>query len=518
MKRLAEWSILCAILALVGFGGTLLVGKGAQLAQLSAAAGVEADAIEPELATLPETDASTVGTMSAAAAPAPAPALQTAPSGALSLVGTIELRNERPVVLESSGLVETANVEVGDKVKAGDLLFALDTTDLDRAVDQAENALESARIDFANAGQASDIQVAEAALLAAQQAQEEMESGPRVEVLAAAESSAAAAWAAYKELQEKPTETEINQARASLKLAEIDVQQAQTEYDKIAWLPEAASSSEAANLQRATTALAAAQAAFEEASKPATEAELQGALAAANSAQDDLNELKKKPTPADLAQAKADVAAAETTLTMLKDGAQSGDVRKAELAVDQALSDLAQAKEARANAEVRAPIDGTVMEVNLKEGEMASDGTVSAVLADPTNIWLVVDVEQKDISRIQIGQPVSVSVFAMPSVPFAGTVDRIAPIANSDTGAVEFPVIVNLTDGPLDQLLPGMTASAFFVEGKAEAAPTEAAPTELAPTEAAPTEVAPEETPTEAAPTEVAPEEATPEATATPAA
>lgn len=527
MKRLAEWSILCAILALVGFGGTLLVGKGAQLAQLGVEINAAPDALQAKVSTLPEAElvalpeveasaVSTVGTLRAAAAPASAPVLQGAPARQLSLVGTVELQDERPVVLESGGLVDKVNVKVGDLIKAGTLLYALDPTELDRAVEQAENDLEAARIDFMSLGAASDVTSAEATLLTAQEALELLESGPRAEVLAAAESSAAAAWAAYEELQDKPTETQINQARASLRLAELDVEQAQTEFDKIAWLPEAAASSEATNLQRATTALAAAQAAFEEASKPATEAELQGALAAANSAQDDLNELQKDPTPAELAQAQADVESAQTALDNLQASAESGDIRKAELAVNQALSNLARAKEGREHADVYAPIDGTVMESNLRVGDLASEGSVAAVLADPAHIWLVVDVEQKDISRISEGQAVSVAVFALPGVPFAGTVERIAPIANSETGAVVFPVTVSLTEGPLEQLKPGMTATALFEP----AAPAEAAAEEAAPAEAAPEEAAP----AEAEPTEAAPEEATPtaepepEATATPAA
>jgi hypothetical protein len=61
----------------------------------------------------------------------------------------------------------------------------------------------------------------------------------------------------------------------------------------------------------------------------------------------------------------------------------------------------------------------------------------------------------------------------LPQEQFLGQVDRIAPTANSGTGFVTFPVVIVLTDGPLDQLLPGMTASAVFAEGEPTAAESE---------------------------------------------
>ena len=472
MKRIAQWSLIFIMIALVGFGATLLAARGAQMALMLGTDSAGSDAAAPEAVAAQIVTAETA-TFASASAQEPAPDEQTLPGQDLSAVGAIEVRKDRQVVLGTGGRVDEVLVEVGDSVLAGDLLIALDTTYLDWAVEQSEIGFETARINFEELGdliEASDIEVAKAQLLQAEENLAEVEAGPTPEELAAAKSAAAAAWAAYEETQEKPTPAQINQALANLRKAEIDLQQAQREFDKIAWLPEAAATDAADNLQRATVDLEAVKAAYEEASKPATEAELQSALSAAQSAQDRLNRLVKTPTPADLAAANANVLSAQTALEKLQEGPKESELRKAELDVRQAMIGLEQARLEREHADVEAPIDGAVLSVNLDVGQEASTGTVAATLANTDDLRLVVNVEQKDIGRIKTGQAVAISVFALPQEQFSGLVDRIAPTASSGTGFVTFPVVITLVDGPVDQLLPGMTASAVFGETEADEA------------------------------------------------
>ncbi len=117
-----------------------------------------------------------------------------------------------------------------------------------------------------------------------------------------------------------------------------------------------------------------------------------------------------------------------------------------------------------------APIDGTVLSVNVELGQQASAGTVAATLADTANVRLVVNVEQKDISRIYPGQFVDISVFALPDEQFGRHRRSRVSRLPAGTGFVTFPVIIVLTDGPMEMLLPGMTASAVFQEGEAPTA------------------------------------------------
>ena len=222
----------------------------------------------------------------------------------VTAVGVVEITDLYQVILETGGRIELVRVDVGDDVKAGDLLMRLDKTDLAEAVESAELTVEQALIgleELTKEPELSAVAVAEARLLQAQEQLALVAAGPTDEELKAAENATEAAWARYEELRAGPRAAQITLSRANLAQAEVDIQEAQREYDKIAWLPEAAATDTAENLQRKTIAYEAALAAFEEASRNATAAELLGALSNAQSSQHALNRLQEKPTPAELA-------------------------------------------------------------------------------------------------------------------------------------------------------------------------------------------------------------------------
>jgi multidrug efflux pump subunit AcrA (membrane-fusion protein) len=186
---------------------------------------------------------------------------------------------------------------------------------------------------------------------------------------------------------------------------------------------------------------------------------------------------------------------------------------------------LEDARLAQSAAQVVSPIDGTVLTVDVDLGQQAEAGDVVATLADTTDLKLTVNVEQRDIARVHIGQQVQIAVYALPNDVFTGVVEQIAPVADAGTGFVTFPVIIRFTEGPVEKLLPGMTASATFADSEVEApAQTPAAeatpeataePTEEASEEEATPEATGEETETEETDeaTDEAAEEATPEET-----
>ena len=394
--------------------------------------------------------------------PAVPAAVATKPLGA---VGVIELITKHQVVLDASGKVSDVKVEVGDEVAAGDLLIALDTTDLQAAVKKAEMSLETARLNFeelSKGPEAGDIALAEAKLVLSKESLTKTMTGPTEDELQAAESSSAAAWAAYNDLKAGPTATKKIQAQASLKQAQLDLQQAQRAYDKISWQPDAGTSSEGAALQKATIDYESAQAAYDDLIKPPTTADLQSALSAAYSAQNALKQLKEKPTAGDVGEAKANVAVAQATLDKTKEGPTKAELRTAEIAVESALLDLEQARKDLNNAELKAPLAGTILTVNVEPGQVASSGDVAIVMADTSKIKLIVNVEQKDISKITVGQNAEISIYALPGKPYKGVVEKIAPVSSGEESFVGFPVTLRFTDSDLSAIIPGMTASATF--------------------------------------------------------
>ena len=332
----------------------------------------------------------------------------------ITALGRIELVNTRPVVLAVGGIVEKLDVKVGQKVKSGDLLLALDTEVLEAAVIQSEIGLELAKINLQAVTEtvdASAIEVAEADLLVATERLRLVEAGPSKEELEAAKSSAAAAWSTYNTLRAGPTQAELDQSGASLKLAQLDVEQAQRVFNEIKWRPDEGMTSEGAALQRDTISYEAANAAYQLLSQGAKPAEIQNALAGAQSAQNALNQLEKQPTPSDLAAAKAAVTAAQAAVTRLKTGSKAGQIRSAELAVQQAEIALEEAKRNLSRARITAPISGVLLEVNARVGDAVNAGSVAFAIIDTADLQAIINVEQGDLQLIKPGQKANIAIY-----------------------------------------------------------------------------------------------------------
>jgi HlyD family secretion protein len=123
---------------------------------------------------------------------------------------------------------------------------------------------------------------------------------------------------------------------------------------------------------------------------------------------------------------------------------------------------------------IRAPITGTVAQVNIKEGEtviigtMNNPGTVLMVIADMARMQAVIDVDETDIVTVEIGQPASVRVDALPDTSFEARVTKVGYMPNSSVlssatqQATTFEVEVTL-DSSAPVLRPGMNVHAEIV-------------------------------------------------------
>ena len=125
---------------------------------------------------------------------------------------------------------------------------------------------------------------------------------------------------------------------------------------------------------------------------------------------------------------------------------------------------------------IRAPISGTVAQLNIEQGEavmigtMNYTGTVLMVLADMSRMQALIDVNEADVVSVAIGQPATVFVDALPDTSFPGHVTRIAymPTQNVLSAAQQtttFEVEVTL-DTTFSALRPGMNNRAEITTAK----------------------------------------------------
>lgn len=125
-----------------------------------------------------------------------------------------------------------------------------------------------------------------------------------------------------------------------------------------------------------------------------------------------------------------------------------------------------------------APFDGLVTNEPVREGETVvegiqnSEGSTLMTLADMSIVTAEVKVDETDIVNVRIGQPVDVTVDALPGKSFHGTVTlvgdqallRSSGIATSQSTsgteeAKDFKVVVTLSD-PSSELRPGLSCTA----------------------------------------------------------
>lgn len=119
---------------------------------------------------------------------------------------------------------------------------------------------------------------------------------------------------------------------------------------------------------------------------------------------------------------------------------------------------------------ITSPIDGVVTRRNIEEGEtvvigtMNNPGTVLMTIADFSILEAHVEVDETDIPAVELGQPATISIDALPDSTYSGYVTEIgnSPIQQGDTGAnqaTNFEVVITL-DGDVPGVRPGFTATA----------------------------------------------------------
>lgn len=190
----------------------------------------------------------------------------------------------------------------------------------------------------------------------------------------------------------------------------------------------------------------------------------------------------------DLANAQKAAAAAQATPTTDADGASAAAgvsaastdtnaVSAAQRSLASAQANLDQANAKAASRTVTAPSSGSIVELNAKVGATVTGGMIMGEsdtsggkqcmqIADLSKMKVTVQVGEKDIAKIAVGQSANVTYPAFPDIVSQGTVTAIASVANSDAanggGSVTFNVDI-LIEAPDARLKPGMTAEVSVV-------------------------------------------------------
>ncbi len=156
---------------------------------------------------------------------------------------------------------------------------------------------------------------------------------------------------------------------------------------------------------------------------------------------------------ADLLRRESDQARAEAALT-----AAAQQMAILDIAESEALRDPPGG--ARGVSRLRAPIAGTVSERLAAVGQVVPPGETLFVVADLARLWLTLQVFEKDLGFLSLGQEVEIRAAAWPEERFSGEVRSIGAVVDPHSRTIPLRVDITNTDG---RLRPGMSVEATLL-------------------------------------------------------
>jgi HlyD family secretion protein len=427
--------------------------------------------------------------------PTAAPAINLARN--VTGVGEVKAARDATLVFTVPGTVAEVLVEEGDTVTTTQVLARLDLRRFDREVQQAEAALSAAeaeKLALEEPPRSADVNAAQAQIAASKAALAQLQAGVKQQDVRTAQAQLEASQA-----QEQTTRDQLSRAKttaeAGIEQAAQALVQAQAAYAKAKsdWefvqdtgndpqMPEVPSAAglvdnEVVNSQRETyyAAFVQAEAALRQAEQAveqsqvdaqvARQAEVEGIRAAEQQVTQAQVALEKVQLPADndqVAAAQAGIAAAQAEYARLFQEPSAAQQAVANAGIAQAQAAVEIARLNREDAQLRAPFDGVVTQVNIDPGDPGMGGAPAMVLVDINNLHIDVDISDVDITRVRLNQRAQVYVEGLAGRTLTGRVSYIAPAAAMQGSIRTYLVRVTLDEA--DGLRPGMSARVELLE------------------------------------------------------
>jgi multidrug efflux pump subunit AcrA (membrane-fusion protein) len=127
------------------------------------------------------------------------------------------------------------------------------------------------------------------------------------------------------------------------------------------------------------------------------------------------------------------------------------------------------AMDAMGDFSVFSPISGTVLEMNVSEGQIVSSG-MSAVtggttlmrISDLSKMWIKTKINEVNIGQIKERQKSEIRLDAIPNHVYQGTVVKISPKGERIDNVITYEVTIEIVN-PDQRLMPSMTANVDII-------------------------------------------------------
>lgn len=392
--------------------------------------GNKSDKIEEESATNVEVSTATVGNI----------------ESTVSYNGDIKSVSTGSVTPEASGTVATISAEVGDLVKAGQVLMTIDDSNYRNSLRQAEAAYKQAEAGHAQAK--ASISQSETALKSAEAAYAQAEAG--YNQAKAGYDSAVAAYENIKNGSTVQSEISMNQALTS---AQNAYDNALDNYNRQKALFDIGAISQVA-LDSAKTALDNAKLALDTAKQ---NAQLNSGVTVPQSiaaAEAGVNQAK-----AAMEQAQAGKMQAQAGVEQAKSSRKQIDatIEQAKAGMEQAKVAVSMAQEALANCKVKAPISGYIASKNVVIGQTAAQGMEAFSIKNPDMLEVEIKVTEAVIGSLGVGTKAKINVKSAGIENIDGVVAALGETKDAMTGMyvvkVSIPSEENIKDGMIAEVV-----------------------------------------------------------------
>jgi HlyD family secretion protein len=179
---------------------------------------------------------------------------------------------------------------------------------------------------------------------------------------------------------------------------------------------------------------------------------------------------------AEYAVARSQLEEAQEQLKLVEEGPRQEEIARARARLEQAEQSLAIARTRLGYATLASPISGIVLSENVEAGEYVVPGVPVVTVGDLVNAWLRAYVNETDLGRVKLGQPVCVTTDTYPDKVYPGTVSFIASEAEFTPKTVQtteervklvYRVKIDIPNPDLE-LKPGMPADADIWLGEGD--------------------------------------------------
>ncbi len=403
----------------------------------------------------------------------------------IDATGTIKPLNIVEVSSKASGKILELRVDAGDYVEKDEIIAIIETTYVQISLEQAEADLRSAQarlqqaeIDFELQKEQSAIQIrqAEESLIEAQQRLVQLKEEIRLEKIANArgvmdaENSLNIAKIRYKlltsdevrEENRRRAKNSLDQEEANFELVTAEHKRNQTLYAK-ELISQASLESSQAQLKSAQARYQSAVENLKLVEEPATEAELELGAADIKKAEFNLEVAEERvdseaTRDMDIELQQQRIVQAEESLKLARANQKQierkqRDLETARSSVKRSETQLELRQIEYDDTIIKAPIAGTILEKKVEQGQVitsrlsslaSEEGQTLVTMADLDTVYVVTEVDETDIGKVEIGQPVTITVEAYPDTPFQGEVLKIAPQGLSLQNVTTFEVTSEL--------------------------------------------------------------------------